>query len=246
MNDRTELGLIDVPKSCDMLAARLRNQILSGNLIAGQQLPSERDLMEQTGISRNAVREALRILETEGLVTTKLGRYGGSFVCQPTDEMFARYLTIFSRSHSIPLKSLVQARQALEPQVALLATINRTEEDLSELSAAIKQLEKTEDPASFLDMNIRCHLLIAKASGNQLLQVFLSSLSGLIRDVAGEMEDVMVSSVRKDVLRFHQQIFDAIKRQDTEAAVRRMTRHIQAYEQRLATVLTDDKSKVSA
>jgi GntR family transcriptional regulator, transcriptional repressor for pyruvate dehydrogenase complex len=238
MNDRTGLGLIDVPKSCDMLAARLRNQILSGHLVAGQQLPPERDLMEQTGISRNAVREALRILETEGLVTTRLGRYGGSFVCQPTDEMFSRYLTIFSRSHSIPLKSLVQARQALEPQVALLAALNRTDDDLRALAEGVKSLEKMEDSAAFLDMNMHCHTLVARASHNQLLQVFLSSLSGLIRDVAGEMEDSLVTKVRKDVLRFHQQLLDAIRKQDAEAAVRRTTRHIKAYEDRLASVLS--------
>lgn len=237
MNDRNGLGLIDVPKSCDMLASRLRNQILSGTYIAGQQLPSERDLMEQTGISRNAVREALRILETQGLVTTRLGRYGGSFVCQPTDEMFSHYLTIFSRAHSIPLKSLVQARLALEPQVALLAALNRTDEDLAALAEGLRQLEKAEDPATFLDRNMHCHLLVATASHNQLLQVFLTSLSGLIRDVAGEMEDIVVTSVEKDVMRFHHQLLDAIRKQDSAAAVRRMTRHIKAYEERFIGVV---------
>lgn len=238
MNDQTQLGVIDVPKSCDMLAARLRNQILSGTYTAGQQLPAERELMEQTGVSRNSVREALRILETEGLITTRLGRYGGSFVCQPTDEMFSRYLTIFSRSHSIPLKSLVEARQALEPQVALLAALNRTEEDLVALAQGIRELEDAQDSASFLDMNMRCHLLVATAGHNQLLQVFLTSLSSLIRDIAGEMEDIVVTSVKKDVVRFHHQLLDAIRKQDADAAVRRMTRHIKAYEERFASALS--------
>jgi GntR family transcriptional regulator, transcriptional repressor for pyruvate dehydrogenase complex len=234
MNDRTELGLIDVPKSCDMLAAKLRSQILAGNVRAGEQLPSERELMEQTGISRNAVREALRILETEGLVQTRLGRYGGSFVCQPTDEMFFHYLTIFSRSHSIPLSSLVQARRALEPQVAMLAALNRTEEDLEMIALGLRDLENADSPSAFLDMHMRCNLHVARASHNQLLQVFLTSLSGLIRDVAGEVEDVVVARVRNDVVRFQQQLFDAIRKQDGDAAARRTTRHIKAYEEQFA------------
>jgi DNA-binding FadR family transcriptional regulator len=152
--------------------------------------------------------------------------------------MFSRYLTIFSRSHSIPLKSLVEARQALEPQVALLAALNRTEEDLVALAQGIRELEEAQDSASFLDMNMRCHLLVATAGHNQLLQVFLTSLSSLIRDIAGEMEDIVVTSVKKDVVRFHHQLLDAIRKQDADAAVRRMTRHIKAYEERFASALS--------
>jgi DNA-binding FadR family transcriptional regulator len=190
--------------------------------------------MEQTGLSRSAVREALRILETEGLVTTRLGRYGGSFVCQPSEEMFLRYLQIFSRSHNIPLQSLFEARLSMEPLIAVLAATNRTEADMAELAAGLKELEQAVDLKTFIDKNFRCHVLIAAASHNQLLKVLLSALYALIRDAAVRTKEFVDEGVRKEVVQFHRHMQAAISKQDTEAAQRRMTSHVKAYEKRAA------------
>ncbi|MDB5847563.1 MAG: bacterial regulatory s, gntR family protein [Rhodoferax sp.] len=234
MPPSSDIGLIDVPKSCDMLAARLRNQILSGVYLAGAQLPSERELVEQTGISRNAVREGLRILEAEGLVQTRLGRYGGSFVCQPSDEMFSRYLRIYSASHNISLQSLVEARQALEPQVAMLAASNRTDADLTALRRSLTELEQADEPAPFLEKNMQWHHVVADASQNKLLKVFLTSLSRLINNVSG-VEEFASANVRKETGHVYGRILQAIQEQDVAAAGRRMTRHVQAYSQQAAS-----------
>ena len=72
------LSPILVPKTSDVLASELRRQILSGLLPPGASLPAERDLVTQTGLSRGSVRDDLRILESESLVITRPGRYGGS------------------------------------------------------------------------------------------------------------------------------------------------------------------------
>ena len=75
-----DLAAVVVPKASDVLAARLREMILSSGLAEGTPLPTERELVTQSGLSRASVREALRVLETEGLVVTRAGRDGGSQV----------------------------------------------------------------------------------------------------------------------------------------------------------------------
>ncbi len=115
------LGSIKVPKSCEVLAEKLQAQILSGDYPAGVSLPTERELVEATGLSRGSIRETLRILEAQGLVRTRPGRYGGSVVAQPTNALLASHINLFARVRSVPLRALVETRQALEPMVAYLA-----------------------------------------------------------------------------------------------------------------------------
>ena len=79
-----DLSPVFVPKAADVLADTLREQILNGRLGVGSLLPNERELSERAGLSRTSVREALRILEVEGLIATRTGRNGGSEVVRPT------------------------------------------------------------------------------------------------------------------------------------------------------------------
>jgi len=75
----------------------------------------------QTGLSRGSVREALRILQTEGLVETRPGRLGGSVACRPGDDALARYVGLFVQGRGISLISLLQTREAIGPVLASLA-----------------------------------------------------------------------------------------------------------------------------
>ncbi|OZI77707.1 hypothetical protein CAL22_04020 [Bordetella genomosp. 12] len=227
------LGLIDVPKSCDMLASRLRNQILSGVYPAGTQLPAERDLVSQTGLSRNAIREGLRILEAEGLVQTRLGRYGGSFVCQPSDEMFARHFRVYARGRKLPLEALLEARESLEPRIAMLAAANRNSDDLAELQGVLDRLAAppAQDPATFLAETRHWIYGVATASHNELLRVFMTSLAELIHDLSG-LEDFTSEASRKEIIHIYQRIFQAIADGDVAAAGRRAERHVKAYSER--------------
>src|SRR5258708_13878290 len=90
-----KLGPIYVPKSSEILASQLRAYILNGTIADGATLPAERDLVTETGLSRGSVREALRILQTEGLVTTRTGRSGGSIALRPTDVLLVYIFGFF-------------------------------------------------------------------------------------------------------------------------------------------------------
>ena len=120
-----DLAAVVVPKASDVLAARLRELILSSGLAEGTPLPPERELVAQSGLSRASVREALRVLETEGLVLTRAGRNGGSQVRRPGRESISRSFELFVRSHGVRFEALLEAREAIEPAAAALAAIHR-------------------------------------------------------------------------------------------------------------------------
>ncbi|MCC6193142.1 MAG: FadR family transcriptional regulator [Burkholderiales bacterium] len=223
-----KLEPIVVPKTSDVLAGELRRRILGGALAPGASLPAERDLVSQTGLSRGSVREALRILEAEGLVTTRPGRQGGSVARQPGDESLAKYIGLFVHGRGISLVSLLQAREALEPSLAALAARNRTQEDLAELIAVTERVEAAlDDVQLYLEENVNWHCAVAAASHNELLRAFIVGLSGLIYK-ASAIENFATDDVRQVVIRAHRRILDAIKAKDADAARRRMARHLGA------------------
>lgn len=228
------LGLINVPKSCDVLADRLQEQILSGVYAAGSALPTERELVVGTGLSRGSVREALRILEAQGLVRTRAGRYGGSVVSHPTDAMLARHINLFAKGRSVPLDALVEARQALEPMVAYLAARNRSDEDLADLIAISARLDAAahNDVPRFLEENANWHSALAVASHNDLLRAFTASISGLMLE-ASRIENFASEDVRTLVTQVHHRILQAIEARDADAARRRAERDVQAYAKHL-------------
>lgn len=233
------LGAIKVPKSCDVLAERLQQQILSGTYPPGAALPTERELVADTGLSRGSVREALRILEAQGLVQTRAGRYGGSVVSRPSDALLASHIKLFAQGRSVSLRALVEARQALEPMVAYLAARNRTPADLAELTLISARLDEAalDDTPRFLEENANWHTALATASHNDLLRAFIGSISGLMLE-ASRIESFANEDVRKLVTQAHSRIFEAIVAQDADAARRRAERDVQGYAKHLEAALS--------
>ena len=222
------LSPIVVPKTSDVLAGELRKQILGGALAPGAALPAERELVTQTGLSRGSVREALRILEAEGLVSTRPGRLGGSVARQPGDDSLAKYISLFVHGRGITLLSLLQTREAVEPSLAALAAANRTEEELEILRDVTERVEAAyADTPLYLSENVNWHCAIAAASHNELLRAFMVAISSMVYK-ASAIENFATEEVRSVVLKAHRRIFEAIAGKDTEAARRRMARHLAA------------------
>ena len=223
-----KLSPIVVPKTSDVLAGELRKQILGGALSPGSSLPAERELVLQTGLSRGSVREALRILEAEGLVSTRPGRQGGSVARQPGDESLAKYINLFVHGRGISLLSLLQTREAVEPSLAALAARNRTDEELQALIAISERLEAAyADTPLYLAENVSWHCAIAAASHNELLRAFMVAISSMVYK-ASAIENFATEDVRKVVLKAHRRILEAIVAKDADAARRRMARHLAA------------------
>lgn len=232
----SRVGMLEVPKSCDVLADRLRLQIFSGAFAPGDPLPPERDLVTETGLSRGSVREALRILEAQGLVRTRPGRHGGSFVCQPSEHLLTQQVDSFARGRGVSTQTLIEAREALEPTLAQLAALNRDNDDLAALEAITVRMEAlVNDIPGFIAENVQWHWALAVASHNELLRAFMASIAGLIHE-ASRSEHVAAAEVRRLVLKAHRSILRAIRLRDGDAARRRMERHVKAYSNRIHEV----------
>lgn len=224
-----KLSPMVVPKASDVLANNLREGILSGEYAEGTPLPPERELVTQTGMSRTTVREALRILEVQGLVRIKAGRAGGAFVQRPGQEVMARSISLLIRGRQIRLSALLETREAIEPSCARLAAENRTDQDLEALEAANEAIaDSGSDLGAFLQANVTWHVAVATASHNELLTGMMMALQRAIY-TSTENESFIDDDVRRTAVRAHRTITNAIRDKDPEAAVRRMSRHVHSY-----------------
>jgi GntR family transcriptional regulator, transcriptional repressor for pyruvate dehydrogenase complex len=225
---KVTLDRISVPKTYDVLAEQLRRTIIDGQLEEGSRLPSERELVDQTGLSRGSVREALRMLQVEGLARPRPGRFGGNIVTRPDNNSMAHFVGQFVLSRRIPLRALQETRETIEPALARLAAANRTEEDLAKLRALNEALAAPDlDAGRFAEINVTWHNTVAAASRNDLLSALLYAMSsGVIAATTFQVYDS--PAIHKAVCRVHGRIFDAIAARDGDAAFRRMERHVKA------------------
>ncbi|MET8209901.1 FCD domain-containing protein [Streptomyces sp. NPDC005373] len=222
---------LSVPKAADVLAADVRERILSGELAEGSALPSERQLVEQTGLSRATVREALRILTVEKLLRIRPGRGGGAFVHRPDHESLASTVQLVIRGQHIRLDALHETREAVEPACAALAAGRRTDAHLGELDAAQNELMDAgaeDDVPRFLRANVRWHSVVARASGNELLIGFMNALARSIY-TATDIDRFLDDDIRRTTARAHARVARAIRDRDSAAAKRRMERHVCAF-----------------
>jgi len=235
------LSPMTVPKASDVLADDLRERILRGDFPEGTALPPERELVVQTRMSRTTVREALRILEVQGLVRIKTGRAGGAFVQRPGQEFVADSVALLIRGHKIRIPALLETREAIEPFCAQLAARHRTEEDLDRLEAANDAIAVDGSVADFLQANVDWHIGVAVASHNELLTGFMHALSRAIY-AATDTQGFVDAEVRRTAIRAHRSITAAIRSQDAEAAVRRMSRHVHTYAE--AVLQVEDRTDI--
>jgi DNA-binding FadR family transcriptional regulator len=230
------LGPIDVPKASDVLVNELRERILTGELAEGTALPPERELVVQTRMSRTTVREALRILEVQGLVRIRAGRAGGAFVQRPGNESVTSSLSLLIRGRQIRLAAVLETREAIEPICAQLAAQHRTDADIAALKAANRPIADPDSSlAGFLQANVDWHIAVATATHNELIAAFMTALSRAIY-TSTENETFIDAEVRRLTARAHSSITQAIEKGDAAAAARRMSRHVHTYAAAVAQV----------
>lgn len=236
-----QLSPMEVPKASDVLANELRERILTGEFPEGTPLPPERELVRQTGMGRTTVREALRILQVQGLLRMRSGRAGGAFVQQPGNESVANSLELLIRGRQVRLASVHETREAIEPFCARLAAQHRTAEDLERLEAANKALAAGGSLAAFLQANVDWHVGVARAGHNEILTGIMTALSRAIYTVTNN-EGFVSDEVRALAARAHKSVTRAIREQDAEAAARRMSRHVHSYA--AAAMETDERTAI--
>lgn len=206
-----------------VIAAQLREAIVSGTYAHGQRLPAERHLAMHFGASRTTVREALRQLEDQTLVTRRVG--SGTFVNRPTapvpDDAIVDVIS--------PLE-LIEVRQVIEPHLARMAVVHGTARDLDRMAEALQQLESSDgDQERFSSADERFHLALAESADNRLMAWLYRHINE-IRGHAqwGAMKRKILTPATIDLYnQQHRALYEAIRSRDVEAAVRMITEHLE-------------------
>jgi DNA-binding FadR family transcriptional regulator len=177
---------VRVPKTAEVVANALRRSIVSGEIPEDGALPGESALMERFGVSRPSLREALRILETERLITVRRGARGGARASRPALAVSANYLGLLMLMDGVALADVFQARVAIEPvAVQLLANRGDRAEAVQELKALLAD-EETElgDGRRYATATTRFHKRLVEVSGNKTLALLWGTLEEVL---TGEM-----------------------------------------------------------
>jgi DNA-binding FadR family transcriptional regulator len=212
-------------KVAEALAQEIVRDVVSRKLQPGTLLSSEAQMLEDYGVGRGSLREALRILEVHGLITMKPGRNGGPMVIEVGSRDYGRMSSLFFHLGGITFRQLVEARLAMEPMMARLAAARRGQELVGQL--ADPESTRVEDDAAFFDATTDFHKTVAAMSGNPVLNLLSSSLEEIFRDqVSGLLSP---KDERKHVLEVHTAIADAIAQGDEDGAERLMREHMQEY-----------------
>lgn len=170
-----------VPKTAELVAHDLRKRIVRGELREGESLPAEATLTEQFGVSRPTLREAFRVLETERLITVRRGARGGAAVHAPSAAMVARYASFFLEHDGASLADVLEARVNLESPAAALAAERRTDEDLTNLRAAIDECEHIAADRRRLVLQFsEFHALVVATAGNRTIALLHAVLREII------------------------------------------------------------------
>jgi DNA-binding FadR family transcriptional regulator len=170
-----------VPKTAELVADRLRKQIVRGELREGESLPAEAMLTEHFGISRPTLREAFRVLETEQLITVRRGARGGASVHAPSAAMVARYTGFYLEHDGASLADVLEARVAIESPAAGLAAQRRTDDDLERLRAAIAECEQLAADRRRLVLQFsEFHALVVAAAHNRTIALLHAVLREII------------------------------------------------------------------
>lgn len=160
-----------LPKASDILADQIRGRILGDGLTPGTSLPSEVDLIEESEFSRSTVREALRLLEAEGLIEIRRGPRGGIKVRHPDAGHVGRSLALMMTLSQAPLWQLFEFRMIVEPEAAAAAAVRLTPKERKEVLKAIDE-----------DMDIvEFHRQIGIWSGNEMMNVVLAAVHDVVR-----------------------------------------------------------------
>lgn len=216
-------------KSADLIAQRIVRDIVRGGLGVGDALPTEQQMAAGYGTGRTTVREALRMLELQGVIAFRMGPRGGPVLVEPHHGHLADTIALLMQLSKDTFRSVMEVRSTIEPMVTRLAATRMDNEALAALADSVQVMERAdaEDPA-FWEANRAFHHVIAAAGGNVVFEFVVGSLLSIIdSDAAG----VGYPNDRRLVmLKAHRHILEALVDRDPEEAARRMTEHMQDYE----------------
>lgn len=210
---------------CDIIVEELKKDIISGELKPGDKIVGEYDLAKKYEVSRFTVREAMKKLDSMGLISIKHGI--GSFVNEIKPESFMKPLLPVLVMSNIDIREICEARLPLEVQSISLCIDRINNEKLNQMKELYAKMEKVLEENDFEEYNeldIQFHLQLAKASENRVLFEMLSTLQDMLREQL--RRDMGVPHSMERSIRRHKLMIEAIENREKELAKQLMTLHI--------------------
>lgn len=215
-------------KTAMIIARRIVEDIRRGGYAVGDRLPAEKAMVEKYQIGRGTLREALRFLEFQGVISLKPGPSGGPKVEKPDAGILATGLLLLLQFDGSPFSTLVEARAGLEPVMARLAAERMDEDHLKSLSASVDQMRcNLGNRDIFLQTNRDFHEIIASASGNSLFGFLIDAVIDIVDGTSLGVD--YPDSRRTAIVAAHTRILTAMLDHDADASGEAMSAHMNEY-----------------
>jgi GntR family transcriptional regulator, transcriptional repressor for pyruvate dehydrogenase complex len=215
--------LVRTSRLYEQIVHQIEESIVAGRLKPGDQLPPERELAQQCGVSRTAVREAIKALCEKGLVEARSGR--GTFITDGTTQAVRQSLDLMIKIGTDGFKHLAEVRAILEPEIAALAATRIQEAELATMREAVAVMDRiSNDPDAFIEADLDFHLALAEGAANPVILSLLDSIVGLLREQRLRIFRVIGGSERGQIC--HRRILDAVERRDCQEAREAMREHL--------------------
>lgn len=223
--EQTMYKTVRTSRLYEQIVQQIEDSILKGALKAGDQLPAERELAVRFGVSRTAVREAVKALREKGLVEAYSGR--GTFVTDGTSQAIRQSLDLMIKiGQAEGSTHLAEVREILEPEIAALAATRIEESSMAMMRDAYAVMDRhRQNPDAYIEADLDFHLALAEAAANPLILSLLDSIVGLLREQRIRIFNVGGGPERGQV--HHQRILEAIEKRDPVKARTAMRAHLQ-------------------
>jgi GntR family transcriptional repressor for pyruvate dehydrogenase complex len=217
--------LVRTSRLYEQIVQQIEESIVKGTLKAGDQLPAERELAQRFGVSRTAVREAVKALREKGLVEAYSGR--GTFITDGTTQAVRQSLDLMVKIGQPEGSTyLAEVRSILEPEIAALAATRVQESELATMREAVAVMDKAgKDPDAYIEADLDFHLALAEGAANPLILSLLDSIVGLLREQRLRIFRVPGGPERGQV--HHKKILEAVERRDAVKARAAMREHLE-------------------
>jgi GntR family transcriptional repressor for pyruvate dehydrogenase complex len=216
--------VVQTSRLYEQIIQQIEESILKGALKPGDQLPAERELAHQFGVSRTAVREAVKALREKGLVEAHPGR--GTFITNGTSHSIRQTLDWMLRAGQPGgTAHLAEVREILEPEIAALAASRANQETLASMREAVTVMDDAKrDPDAFIEADLDFHLALAEAAANPLILSLIDSIVAVLREQRMRIFKVEGGPERGQY--HHKRILEAIEHRDSQGAREAMRAHL--------------------
>lgn len=225
----------------DVVFDQILELIISKKIMPGERLPSERVMAEQMVCSRSAIREAIKMLETMGLVEIRKGVNGGTYVKESNFENVAKSIYLMYRLAQVDIFQLLEYRKVIELAAVRYATERASPEKIDMLKENVNQLKENLHDPEFRKRNNRdFHLMIASFSQNKILMM---SMQAIIKAIDHSLEVLVQDEEASHILwKSHDNIVKAMEKRDGDLAERKMEEHLLSIERRVRKGKTSIKN----